>query len=160
MKMGIGRIHPTADLSNLNKKIIKILGVMRQMLLPPTVVSAFRPAGIFLIFDQEHKCLVCSVDPRQTHCVRGLDLEQVRDAVRRAGVPVDFECHFDTRAHQTKFTEILSRRYGGVSRYFAFLSSILHALKIEPDNQVTTGNPSNTEEEAKPKRCFVFHSLS
>jgi hypothetical protein len=85
MKTSMGRIHPAADLSKQSKGIIKILGAMQQTLLPPTVVSAFRQAGICSTFDRAHSCLVCYVDARRARRVRGLDVEHVRDPVRRAG---------------------------------------------------------------------------
>jgi hypothetical protein len=73
------------ELSKQIKKILKILGTMRQNLLPPIMISAFLQSGIVSAFSQEHKYLVCKVDLSQECRVRGLKSAPKNDAVACIG---------------------------------------------------------------------------
>jgi hypothetical protein len=46
LNVNICRIHPAADLSKRNKKILQILEVLQITVLPPTINHAFAQAGI------------------------------------------------------------------------------------------------------------------
>jgi hypothetical protein len=83
MKPNMAHIHPEPDLSKLSKEILKILGAMRQTLLPPAVISAFHQSWIVSTFSQGNKCLVCKFDPSQVRLMGGLKPGTKNDAVAR-----------------------------------------------------------------------------
>jgi hypothetical protein len=56
LKANMTRVHPADDFSKQSKQVLKILGALQTTVLPPTIISAFREAGIGSHHSDKHGC--------------------------------------------------------------------------------------------------------